>query len=66
MSARVDQAMADPRVLWALILEDERDGNTAELGEIAERLYVDDAEAHRQADRLRAQVHVLAARPSGR
>lgn len=46
-------------MLWALIMEDEQAGNAEELGEIAERLYADDQEAHHQADRLRAQVHSL-------
>jgi hypothetical protein len=60
VSSRVDEAIKDPRTLWALILEDEQAGNADELGEIAERLYVGETEALCQVHRLQAQVHSLA------
>jgi hypothetical protein len=63
MSQRIDDAWADPRALWALILDDEprgtEPGDAAELGEIAERLYLEAAEARTTATRLRAEVHSL-------
>ena len=58
-SLRVDQACHDPLTLWALILEDEEAGNAAELGEVAEYLYVDAAAARSETARLRAEVHTL-------
>jgi hypothetical protein len=60
MSDRVKAAWADPRALWALILEDEDTADAAELGEIAEHLYADAAEARAETARLRAEVHSLA------
>lgn len=63
MTDRVAAAWGDPRALWALILEDEDTAEgpgAAELGEIAEGLYADAAEARAETARLRAEVHSLA------
>lgn len=58
--SRVDEAWNhEPRVLFALIIEDEAEKNTAELGEISERLFVNAQEAWEQNVRLRAEVHSL-------
>ena len=58
--SRVDEAWNhDPRVLFALIIEDEDTGNVPELGEIAEHLFVNAQEAWAENVRLRAQVHSL-------
>ena len=59
MSRRTEAAWQDPRARWALILEDEDAGDAAELGEIAEHLFVDAAEARADTARLRAEVHSL-------
>jgi hypothetical protein len=59
--SRVDAAWNhDPRALWTLILDDEQDNNAAELGEIAERLYVNAQEAWAENARLHAQMHSMA------
>jgi hypothetical protein len=60
MTDRVTAAWADPRALWAIILEDEDTADVAELGEIAEHLYADAAQARAETARLRAEVHSLA------
>ena len=60
MTERTDAAWDDPAALWGLILEDEAAGDAAKLGEIAEHLFADVAEARSQAARLRADVHNLA------
>jgi len=58
--SRVDEAWNhDPRILWALIIEDEDTSNVPELGEIAERVFVNAQEAWDQNARLRAEVHSL-------
>lgn len=60
MSSRVDEAWSkDPRVLWGIILEDEVEHNDAELGEIAEHLFVNAQQAWYDNARLRVQVHEL-------
>ena len=59
MSSRVDEAIGNPLALWALIMEDELDGNARELGEIAERLYAGEQEQEHLVTRLRAEVHSL-------
>jgi hypothetical protein len=63
MSSRVDEAWSkDPRLLWSIILEDEAAKNAAELGEIAEHLFVNAQEAWFENARLRVQVHDLSGR----
>lgn len=65
MSSRVDAAWSkDPRLLWSIILEDEDTSNAAELGEIAEHLYVNAQQAWFDNARLRVEVHDLAGRLS--
>lgn len=60
MSSRVDEAWSkDPRLLWTLILEDEDSKDCAELGEIAEHLFVNAQEAWFENARLRVKVHDL-------
>lgn len=60
MSSRVDEAWSrDPRLLWSIILEDEDAKDAAELGEIAEHLFVNAQQAWYENARLRVEVHEL-------